>query len=181
LSVICMICLITPSVFGLVPVPFSVCGNPATQHLKISSVQSSVWPPALGAPITVAFAGALDEDINGAGTFAVDVSFDGLPIYSKTGSLSELFNKVNITVIPAGPINITQTINVPSLPISGTIAVSLSAADDHAQPITCVKLSAKIGGVNTPSHIHRLQTLITNTQQQVVAADALNKVFSAIF
>jgi len=136
-AIIALLALL-PLVLAQVPIPYDNCGAP-TDHIKVTSATASQWPPVPGTPVTIDISGSLDETLQG-GSYILQVSFDGFPIVNQQGSLKDF---PNVTwPIPEGPVDIHQTITVPSIaPAGSTVVVNASALDTNGQELICIGLT----------------------------------------
>lgn len=130
--------LLVPSSAWAVPVPWKNCGRP-TDHLRVSKVDASVWPPQRGQPITVSTSGTLDETVTALRT-SLAVSVDGMPVVAvDTPALPVR------PAIGAGPFTRTVTFTVPRwIPSGLVVGVRVAARDQNDQGILCVDLTVSI-------------------------------------
>jgi hypothetical protein len=102
----------------------------------------SCRPPIPGQSVTLTFIGELNEQLDG-GTYILDVTFDGFPIVNQQGSLADLSNQT--FPVPAGPLNMQQSLVVPSvIPAGSTILVNASALDTNGEELLCVGLEITV-------------------------------------
>lgn len=132
---------VLPAVLAAVPIPFTNCGV-STDHIKISSATATVWPPVLGQNDTFTISAALDETLT-SGTYIVQVSFDGFQVLNQQGNIGDL---PGITLpIPAGPINLSKSVNLPSIiPAGSTVVANVTALDQNGQELLCLSLTVTI-------------------------------------
>ena len=70
----------------IAPYPFTPCG---VGHVSNISIDVTPDPPVKGANVTISVSGAVDETVNG-GTYQIDVTYVGIPIYSKTAQICKV-------------------------------------------------------------------------------------------
>jgi len=121
-----------------IPVPYTNCGQ-SSDIIQIQSITSTVWPPVMGATTALAINFVAREEI-ADGNYEAVVSVDGFPLVDKKGDISKYFK----LPIEAGPVSIAKNITLPSLPISGSIGIQLSAVDTSSDELFCLQLSFDI-------------------------------------
>jgi len=126
-----------------VPIPYKNCGKP-TDKLTITKADASVWPPKVGAPITVNANATLSQDITG-GTYELKVKILGLQIIDDKGKIEDAAKKYNITLpIKAGPYGISKTTTVPAWVPKGDIDVFVQTFNSRGDEIECIEVVAKL-------------------------------------
>jgi len=126
-----------------VPVPYKNCGK-AGDKFTITKADASVWPPKVGAPITVTFNGTLSQDITG-GKYELKVKVLGLQIIDDKGTIQDIAKKYNITLpIKAGPYGIHTTTTVPAWVPKGDIDVFVQSFNQNNAEIQCTEVVAKL-------------------------------------
>jgi hypothetical protein len=78
-----LLCLFAFAHASTQPYPFTPCGS---GHVQNISIDINPDPPVKGAKVNIKVAGFVDEKVN-AGTYQIDVTYVGIPIFSKTGSI----------------------------------------------------------------------------------------------
>lgn len=96
-------------------------------------------PPVKGQNVTIAVSGTLDETVD-AGTYQIDVSYAGIPVYSKNGSICDYAPCPQA----AGAINLSKEIELPSIAPAGSYHAKIQGADSNSQPLFCVEVDLNI-------------------------------------
>eukprot|EP00310_Coccolithus_braarudii_P013202 CAMPEP_0183351498 /NCGR_PEP_ID=MMETSP0164_2-20130417/25268_1 /TAXON_ID=221442 /ORGANISM="Coccolithus pelagicus ssp braarudi, Strain PLY182g" /LENGTH=144 /DNA_ID=CAMNT_0025523691 /DNA_START=53 /DNA_END=487 /DNA_ORIENTATION=+ len=130
------------AVASAAPVPWKNCGT-GSSPLKITTLDSDPWPPVEGQNVTITAAGSLSEQVT-AGNYDATVSFDGIPILSKSGNICDLDPSKFPCPVPSGSFSKTLTIAVPNLNLQGSIGVKLTVTDQNNKQLICAQLTANI-------------------------------------
>jgi len=126
-----------------VPIPYKNCGKP-TDKLKITKADASIWPPKVGAPITVTLNATLSQDITG-GKYEMKVKVLGLQILDEKGKIEDFAKKYNITLpIKAGPYGFHTTTTVPTWVPKGDVDVFVQTFNSKGDEIQCTEVTAKL-------------------------------------
>jgi len=134
LVVVCLFSLSVASV-GVVP-PYRTCSS-ATAHLKIDTVEVNEWPPVSGDTLEVNMIGSVDETVT-AGTYAIDVTLDGIAIPPITGNID------TFKPLPwdQGAITMSFPQDIPGGILSGTTCkLQISAVDQQKEQLFCITMS----------------------------------------
>ena len=83
--------------------------------------------------------GTVDETVS-AGTFQIDVTYVGIPIYSKTGSIC---SDIKCPLAP-GAIGLAKTVNLPSFAPSGLYHAQIQTVDSNGALLFCVGVDLSI-------------------------------------
>jgi len=126
-----------------VPIPYKNCGKP-TDKLQVTKADASVWPPKVGAPITVNVNATLTQDITG-GRYEARVKVLGLQILDEKGKIEDIAKKFNVTLpIKAGPYGISKTTTIPAWVPKGDIDVFVQTFNSKGDEIECIEVTAKL-------------------------------------
>jgi len=126
-----------------VPIPYKNCGK-AGDKLTITKADASIWPPKVGAPITVNVNATLSQDITG-GKYEAKVKILGLQILDEKGKIEDIAKKYNITLpIKAGPYGLSKTVTVPAWVPKGDIDVFVQTFNSKGDEIECIEVTAKL-------------------------------------
>jgi len=127
----------------LIPIPFKNCGK-AGDKLTVTKAEASVWPPKVGAPITVALNATLSQDVSG-GKYEAKVKFMGLQIIDQKGTIEEVAKQFNLTLpIKAGAYGLYRTETIPAIVPKAPIEVWIQAFNQKGDQIMCLDLEAKL-------------------------------------
>jgi cathepsin B len=97
------------------------------------------------------------------GTYSVVLSFDGIPLYSKSGALSSL--PIPLPINP-GPISINKTITLPSIPISGYVTVAVQITDSNNNDVICLSLTIPLSSPKKDGMIMNQQVIDKINKEQ---------------
>jgi len=115
---------------------WSNCGSPS-DHLKDLKVTITPDPPVLGQALTISASGTFDEELT---AITLNYNVDGLI----SGSL-DLCNLLSKTThpcpIPAGPLSITKSFNLPNLPPGIPVSAQATVLDQNNQEVACIKIN----------------------------------------
>jgi hypothetical protein len=135
-AILALVCFV--AVATAVPIPWKNCGK-AGDVIAVSQADASVWPPQRGKPITLTIAANVQSAIPDA-NYEAKITFSGIPIINKKGKLSD-FKEVKLP-IPAGPVSINQTINVPTIiPAGSTVGARVALTLASGAGVICVDVT----------------------------------------
>ena len=124
-----------------VDVPFKNCGTDA-DRLKVKSVSANAWPPQRGKDLALEVKGDLkDEPVKG-GTYHLEVQFEGIPLITKDGDITEL-GLVKFPIQP-GPITIKRSEGVPDIMPAGHYIIQLKLTDEQSVQLLCASLETDV-------------------------------------
>ncbi|XP_004344261.1 phospholipid transfer protein [Capsaspora owczarzaki ATCC 30864] len=110
----------------------------ASDHLHIINVQITPDPPVKGKSVTIAAAGNLDKNIT-SGSINLSIKFGIIPVLSKSVDLCTV-DPTHPCPLPAGPIVISQTEDIPSSVPSGHYTGTVKVTDQDNQEVACIDL-----------------------------------------
>jgi len=177
MKLICLtILLLVAAVSAQTSIPFTDCSG-GTSHAKVSTITANPYPPVKGQDITIAVTGALDEEIT-ASQYTINVTYLGINLLTKTGDLCQLSPSFQCPHA-AGPISVSDTLNIPSIAPSGTYDINIGANDQNGQVLLCVQVSVSINAalnLDRPAVTQEMIDLVNSKQTTWVAGH--NKRFS---
>jgi len=144
LLAVLLVCLVAVeakkrTVFTPSPVPYTNCGT-SGDKATIKSITADPFPPVKGADITVDVSGTLQVTVDRGSHYEIDVSFDGIQLLQKTGDLCDLSPDKFKCPVAAGPLDISDTLNIPSIAPSGTYDIKVIAKDQAGEELLCVSI-----------------------------------------
>jgi len=155
-----------PSAAGAVPIPWKNCGS-ATDLIKVSKTDASVWPPQAGKSITLSIDFTLDENISGGYAFITVGPTTGSSFQPGEPLVMPLRPEKAGPYAPAnGPNGITLT--VPQSAAGMIYSVSFDARDTAGARLICAQATVPIKGTPivgsganpAPGHVLPSQPLI---------------------
>ncbi|KAJ3009355.1 Phosphatidylglycerol/phosphatidylinositol transfer protein [Thoreauomyces humboldtii] len=120
------------------PITPTNCGK-SSDLFHLSLLDVGPLPPTAGANVTLHLVGTLDQPIVAGATATVKASLGFLPLYSKSIDVCETLATSSSFAcpIPAGPVDITETVAFPSGIPAGTYTLKLSASNPDGTEIGC--------------------------------------------
>eukprot|EP00992_Anisonema_acinus_P015453 TRINITY_DN9757_c0_g1_i2.p2 TRINITY_DN9757_c0_g1~~TRINITY_DN9757_c0_g1_i2.p2 ORF type:complete len:110 (-),score=31.74 TRINITY_DN9757_c0_g1_i2:74-403(-) len=87
--------------------------------------------------LTITAHGTMSQVVTG-GDLHVSAKLDGIPVLSKQLDLCTVMKQANLTCpIPSGPAKIAMTVDIPTIPVHGTVSVEATATTKDNKEITC--------------------------------------------
>jgi len=119
-------------------VPFTSCAKQGA-HISVSNITANYWPPVKGDALSISINGYSDENIT-AGTFEIDVLYEGVKIDEIDGSVCTL----DACPISVGAAAVVYNVTIPSIALPGSYEIDISAVDQSKQQLLCVKINFKL-------------------------------------
>eukprot|EP00992_Anisonema_acinus_P000708 TRINITY_DN10259_c0_g1_i1.p2 TRINITY_DN10259_c0_g1~~TRINITY_DN10259_c0_g1_i1.p2 ORF type:complete len:144 (-),score=33.31 TRINITY_DN10259_c0_g1_i1:47-478(-) len=113
----------------------------------ILSGQGITWSPKdvhSNEKLTITAHGTMSQEVTG-GDIHVSAKLDGIPVLTKQFDLCDALKQANLTCpIPKGPAQVALTVDIPSIPVHGTVSVEATAVTKASKEITCVSGHVKL-------------------------------------
>lgn len=130
------------SVAAGTPIPWTDCSTNALIH--VNTLDATPWPPVEGQDLSLKVDAVLDEAITEDATYSITAKVFGVKVFSQEGKLADLDAPAGTFPVPAGEFERQMTEAIPSLPISGTAKIHLTASDKDGNELICGDATVKI-------------------------------------
>ncbi|KAI9307626.1 ML domain-containing protein [Cunninghamella echinulata] len=119
---------------------YTLCGDPSTHLLAVTSADYNPKPPVAGKPLTVAVAGDLKANIDQGASIKVTVSAGGLTVWQDTYDVCQEAEKIGKSCpLAPGPYEFSKSVTVPSIIPPGTYTLKAAATTVDGKAITCIE------------------------------------------